>query len=65
MLTGGPEVAERDIVIADTASPTSNPQFPSAVVPPISMAETASTSASLRMVVGSLWFPLGLFSFPL
>lgn len=50
MSTGSPEGAERDIVIADTASPTSNPQFPSAVVPSISMAETASTSASLRML---------------
>lgn len=48
--TGGAGDAERDNVNMDDASPSSNPQFLSAGVPPISVAETASASASLRML---------------
>lgn len=46
--TGGAGDAERDNVNVDDASPSSNPQ---SGVPPISIAETASASASLRMVI--------------
>lgn len=51
--TGGAGDAERDNVNVDDASPSSNPQ---SGVPPISIAETASASASLRMVIYQSWF---------
>ncbi|XP_058199441.1 SWR1-complex protein 4 isoform X1 [Rhododendron vialii] len=47
----GPEGTERAIVAVDTASPSSSAQFASGnVTPPTSMAESASVTASLRVL---------------
>ena len=59
---------ERAIVPGETLSPSSNSEFPSAMVAPsTSMAENTSTLASLRMVclTGLLDFVLYPLSFPL
>lgn len=55
----GPEGTERAIVAVDTASPSSSAQFASGnVTPPTSMAESASVTASLRVVYVLSWICL-------
>ena len=60
----GAEGTERAIVPADTASPSSSLQFASGnVAPPTSMAENASVTASLRLVLSiNLFLFMGFYS---